>query len=146
MIASWLIVIALLPAAAPAAMAAPDKLIVVTKPTVVAFFASVSEADLERDPDTNEALADFQHYASRVEPALQAMGVAFHVVYARSFQVRDGTRLKTFRPPGTGVGYYLVAPGKGPRVEERVMTDEDLVAVAREHFDLSGSDPPAHIQ
>lgn len=48
MIASWLIVIALLSAAALAAMAAPDKLIVVTKPTVVAFFASVSElADAE---------------------------------------------------------------------------------------------------
>jgi hypothetical protein len=40
------------------------KPIIVNGPTVVAFFPSVTDAELSKAPDTNEALADFQLYAT----------------------------------------------------------------------------------
>jgi hypothetical protein len=47
------------------------------------------------------------------------------------------TKLTTFRPGKVGVGYYLVAPGKDPRVEYGVMTDADLLQLAKEYFGIS---------
>jgi hypothetical protein len=47
-----------------------------------------------------------------------------------------GKRLITFRP-AKGVGYYLVEPGKKPRIEYGVMTDADLLRVANEYFGIS---------
>lgn len=35
------------------------------------------------------------------------------------------------------VGYYFISPGKQPRVEYGVMTDDDLLHAAKEHFGTS---------
>jgi hypothetical protein len=40
------------------------------------------------------------------------------------------------RVGGNDAGYYFIAPGKKPHVEHGVMTDEDLVDVARKYFAL----------
>ena len=52
-------------AVAPRA-AEKQPVVVVRGPTVVAFFEPVPQAQLDKDPDTNEALADFQLYAKNV--------------------------------------------------------------------------------
>jgi hypothetical protein len=96
--------------------------IVVRGPTVVAFFESVPHAQLDKDPDTNEALADFQFYARNVRAQLRKEGIQFHKIYAHSFQLHIGNKVTTFRPVKVDVGYYLVAPGKKPRIEYGVMT------------------------
>ena len=103
-------------------------------PTIVAFFAPVTEAELSKDGDTNEALADFQFYAGTVREPLKQRGVDFHEVYARSFTIRIGKAATTFKPTKVDVGYYLVAPGRKPRVEYGVMTDADLLQIADEYF------------
>jgi hypothetical protein len=89
----------------------------VRRPTIVAFFPPVKQAELKTDPDTNEALADFQVYATRVREPLRKAGVDFHEVYTPSFRVRAAGKVTTFRPTEAKVGYYFVAPGKKPRVE-----------------------------
>jgi hypothetical protein len=108
--------------------------IVVRGPTVVAFFEPVPQTKLEKDPGANEALADFQLYARSVREPLRKAGVEFHEVYSRSFQLREGKRLTTFRPAKAKVGYYLIAPGRKPRVEYGVLTDADLLQTANEYF------------
>jgi hypothetical protein len=105
-------------------------------PTVVAFFDPVTQEELEKDPDTNEALADFEVYAKKVRNPLREAGIEFHELSAHSFRLRLGKRLITFRP-AKGVGYYLVEPGKKPRIEYGVMTDADLLKVANEYFGIS---------
>ena len=122
---------------APIAAAEKQPLVVVRGPTVVAFFEPVKQEELEKDPDTNEALADFKIYAKKVHDWLREAGVEFHELYVHSFRLRVGKRLTTFRPAKANVGYYLVAPGKKPRIEYGVMTDLDLLKVAKEYFGIS---------
>jgi hypothetical protein len=102
--------------------------VVVKGPTIIAFF-SPAKAD---DPDANEALADFQHYATRDRNSFATLGIEFREVYAPSFRVRVGVNATTFRVGSAGVGYYLIAPGKKPRIEYGV--DNSLIATAHEYF------------
>jgi hypothetical protein len=120
----------------PSQVAAPKKtIVVINRPTVVAFFPPATSAELNADPDTNEALADFQLYATRVRKPLTDAGIDFKEIYAKSFQVQRGTQSRLFRPGKVDVGYYFVAPGKEPRIEYGVLTDADLLQVAKEYFD-----------
>jgi hypothetical protein len=102
--------------------------------TIVAFFPPVTHAELQKDADTNEALADFQFYATRVREPLKKAGISFHEVYAHSFRTRVGKTVTAFRPVKGDVGYYFVVSGKKPRIEYGVMTDADLLQVANEYF------------
>lgn len=110
----------------------------VRRPTVIAFFEPVTEADLEKDADLNEALSDFQLYAGKVGRPLQQLGVDFHQISARSFRIRVNGKTSMVRVKNT-VGYYFVMPGKKPLVQCGVETDDDIVATARKYFGL----PPA---
>ena len=110
--------------------------VVVAGPTVVAFFP-VSKTGLQKDADTNEALADFQFYAKQVREPLKKTGIEFQEVYAQSFRVRIGQEATAFRPANGNVGYYLIVPGKKPRIEYGVMTNTDLLQIANEYFGTS---------
>ena len=110
--------------------------VVVAGPTIVAFFP-VTKTELQKDADTNEALADFQFYAKLVREPLKKTGIEFQEVYAQSFRVRVGQEATVFRPAKGNVGYYLIVPGKKPRIEYGVMTNTDLLQVANEYFGTS---------
>ena len=116
---------------------AAEPTIVIRRPTVIAFFAPVSNHEMETDTDENEALADFQLYASQVRKPLQEAGIDFHELYVRSFRVRSGKKFVTFRPQQVEVGYYFVEPGKKPRVEYGVMTHTDILQIAKQQFGLT---------
>jgi hypothetical protein len=90
-----------------------------------------------KDADTNEALADFQFYAKRAREPLKKTGIEFQEVYALSFRVRIGKEATVFRPAKGNAGYYLIVPGKKPRIEYGVMTSADLLQVANEYFGTS---------
>jgi hypothetical protein len=107
--------------------ASTEKVVVVKRSTVVAFFPPVTDAEPKKDPDTNEALADFQDNAGRVRDRLAAIGIDLEEVYATSLIVKCGEKTTTFRPKKIKVGYYFVAVGKSPRVEYGVMTDSDIL-------------------
>jgi uncharacterized protein YecT (DUF1311 family) len=107
--------------------------VVVAGPSIVAFFP-VTKAELQKDADANEALADFQLYAQQVREPLKKIGIEFSEVYARSFRVRIGQEVTVFTPTKENVGYYLIVPGKKPRIEYGVMTNTDLLQVAKDYF------------
>lgn len=118
---------------ASAAQADEAAQIIVDGPTVVAFFEPVTEAELEEDPDANDALDDFQFYARETRIALDGSGVAFHEVYAREISVIVDGVDKVLRPEVT-VGYYFIAPDRTARVEYGVHTDVDVLALVDEVF------------
>jgi hypothetical protein len=109
-------------------------LVVVRGPTVVAFFPPMTEAELQKDPDANETLSDFQVYSARIREPLRKLGIDYNELYVRSFELRIGKKLKTFRPVKVEVGYYLIAPGRKPRIKYGVMTDDGLLEFAEEYF------------
>jgi hypothetical protein len=111
-------------------------------PMVVAFFPPVTQAERQRDPDTNEALSDFQEYAHRVREPLRRKGIEFHEVYTGHFGIRRGKTVTTFTPGKVQVGYYFVAPGKKPRIEYGVNTDDGLLQIADEYFGLKKDETP----
>lgn len=121
----------------PTNAAEKNPLIVAAGRTVVAFFPLVTHSDLPKDADTNEALSDFQLYASRVREPLKRAGIEFHELYTRSFRVRVGNAVNVFRPSKAEVGYYLIVPGKEPRIQYGVMTDTDLLRLANQYFGSS---------
>jgi hypothetical protein len=113
--------------------------VVVSGPTVVAFFRPVPPGQLNKDSEMTEALADFQFYARSVCAPLRKAGIKFYDLYTHSFGLRVGNKWITFRPAKENVGYYFVAPGKKPRIEYGVMTDSDLLQVANAYFGIQGS-------
>ena len=117
-------------------------LIVVHRPTVVAFFLPISEAEANRADSDAEALSDFHYYAYREEKRLKMAGIDLTIVSGRSFKFRDGARIWNFQTGKIGIGYYLIAPGKMPHVEYGVMTDEDLCAAAEKYFRVKISKEP----
>jgi len=106
----------------------------VTGPTIVAFFPPVTDAKLRKDPDTNEALSDFQFYAGQVREPMKKKGIVFHEVYARKFVIRIGKSVSTFKPGKIDVGYYFVAPSKKPLIRYGVNSDVGLLQTADEYF------------
>lgn len=110
----------------------------VHRPTLIAFFEPITEAELDKDADLNDVLSDFQWYAGEIQKPLQKSGVDFHVVYARSFRIRIKGKTTTFHV-GKNVGYYFVMPGKKPLVQYGVNTGDDIIATAQKYFGL----PPA---
>jgi hypothetical protein len=109
----------------------------IRQPTIVALFMLMTEAEANSGEGDAEALDDFNYYAYKVEKPLRNAGIEFHVAEKRSFQIRMGAKLRTFQTGKDGVGYYFIAPGKEPHIEYGVMTDEDLLVVARKYFDIA---------
>jgi len=111
-----------------------EQLVTVNGPTIVAFFPPVSQRELQDNPDTNEVLSDFQLYTGQASEPLRKAGITFEQLYTRSFRVKVEKSVSRFVPAQPGIGYYLVAPGKKPRVVYGVTTDADLVSQANEYF------------
>lgn len=140
MLSAGLLLFGLVPIAAgqspPVQILIPAKTYAVEGPTIVAFFRHVTDAEMDKNPDINEALGDFQLYATQAAPKLRALGVDFKVASATRFKLRIGKQVRDFRAGKADVGYYFIAPGKGPHVQYGVMTDVDLVDAARAYFNI----------
>ena len=130
----WVATLAVCLLCEPVGAGPTTKVVVVRGPTVIAFFPPATDKDLSQDPDTNESLSDFQFYAQKVRGKLHDAGINFQEIYASAFDVKCGATTTSFHPQKTQVGYYFVAPGKSPRVEYGVMTDADILLVAKEYF------------
>ncbi len=103
-------------------------------PTVIAFYPPVSKGD-EANADANEALSDFQFYAGRIKEPLHKLGIDVQELYVHSFCIRVDHPIVAFLPK-SDVGYYFIAPGRKPHIEYGVMTDADLIPVAKRYFGL----------
>jgi hypothetical protein len=134
-IASLLVGLSIVLAASLAPGKAGDKtpVFAIDRPTVIAFFPHNAKAD-KKNSDTNDSLSDFQLYAASARQPLQDAGIDLQVIYTGEFRTALRGQTQTFHSPKAEVGYYLVASGKKPRIEYGVMTDTDLLRIAREYF------------
>ena len=111
----------------------------IQRDTVIAFY-NPAPKNVEPDADSDESLSDFQLYAGSVRQPLGKLGIDLKVLYVRSFRLQFGGRNTEFRPRSDTAGYYLIAPGKKPLIEYGVMTDADLLLVAKRYFGLAISE------
>jgi hypothetical protein len=102
-------------------------------PTVIAFYPEVSKTD-RKNSDADESLSEFQLYAASARQRLESEGVNMQEVFTRSFEVVLDGRATTFRPSKATPGYYFATPGRKPRIEYGVMSDTDILRVAKEYF------------
>src|SRR5215813_14430626 len=119
----------------PLVAAERERTFVIRRPTVIAFFPPVSEQELS--DGHNDSLAHFQYSANEARKPLHDAGITFIENYAESFRIRLAKAVNTFRPEKIKVGYYLIAPGKEPRIEYGVLTEDDLLKIAREYFGVA---------
>ena len=113
---------------------------VITGPTVVAFFCTDKAPTTgESEQNFSDGLSDFDYYLRGMEERLHRAGIEFKVVNEGSFETVTDKSLRVFKTSKIGVGYYLIAPGKGPHLERGVMTGDDLVDIARKY--LRGPNP-----
>lgn len=110
--------------------------ITVSGPTLIAFFAPVTQEEIDKNDETSEVLSDFQWHLREVKQKLQKAGISVHELYALKFEVVTGNKKKVFKPGKIDVGYYFVKPGKSPKVEYGVMSNIDIVDTAGEYFGL----------
>lgn len=123
--------LSLAPHALPQAHA-ENPIVVVRGPTVVACFVPVSDAEMEKYPNLNESLADFQLYTAQARKPLQERGIAFSVLSAHRFRMQVRGNVVNYLVGG--VAYYFIAPGKRVHVHTGVMTDTELVEAADQYF------------
>lgn len=140
MLSAGVLLIGLVPIAgvqsSPVQNLGPVQTYAVKGPTIVAFFRHVTDAEMDKNQDVNEALGDFQLYATQAAPKLRALGIDFEVASATRIKLRVGKHVRDFRARQADVGYYFIAPGKEPHVKYGVMTDVDLVEAARAYFSI----------
>jgi Small protein A (tmRNA-binding) len=101
----------------------------VSAPTVIAFFDYQGGRKI---PESDDALDDFQFSWQGVRSLVEPAAIRLHECYQRSFEVE--VRGRRHRVDATGIGYYLVAPGKDPRIERGVATDDDLIDIMKDYF------------
>jgi hypothetical protein len=134
MFAVSFIVACLLVCRTTAATQEKQPIVVVSGPTVIAFFDPAPKAGSQQDPDANEAFSDFRVYAAQVRGPFSSRGIKFYELYTRSFRLSVGKRLSTIQADKAGAGYCLIAPGKKPQIQSGVMTDTDLLQTANDYF------------
>jgi hypothetical protein len=132
----WILLICFLLVTPSAYSAEKTPVINVSGPTLIAFFAPVTQEEVDKNDETSEALSDFQWHLREVKPKLQKAGISVHEVYSRKFEVKTGNKMKVFKPGKIDVGYYFVKPGKAPKVEYGVMSNGDIVDASGEYFGL----------
>lgn len=110
------------------------------RPTIIAFFVadSTKSTDERAEADQAEAGSDFSYYASLVKEPLRRLGIDFRISEAQSIQIRNKTSVQNFRSSKLGIGYVFVAPGRRPRVMRGVMTDQDIIEMAKDYFRITG--------
>jgi hypothetical protein len=120
--------------------AAKQAVIAIQKPSIVAFYPPVSrlQSDAE-NADEVESLGDFRLFVEQARKPLKTEGIDLYDIYSTSFRIRVGAKTITFHPTEAGVGYYLITPGRPPRIEYGVMTDADLIQVAKQYFGIAKS-------
>lgn len=110
---------------------------VVSRPTIIAFYRPMTDAQAGSGSGDAEALNDFGFYADEVGPRLESAGIDFEVIDSIRFRVQIGKHVETFRSGPIEIGYYLTSPGKPPQVKYGVMTDEDLAEAASRYFGVT---------
>jgi hypothetical protein len=109
----------------------------VSRPTLIGAFVG-TQAQIDSNPQANEALADYQYYLSRAVPILEQHGVAVITTNDSIVRWRDslGHHSRLAADSG-GILYLFVLPsGRLKTLHAGVEVDGALLATARDHFGL----------
>jgi hypothetical protein len=112
-------------------------MVTVTRPTFISSMA-VTQAQVDSNEATNEALSDYQYYLSRALPVLEKHGVDVHLSNDAVLRWRDslGTHSLSVGDSG-GIVYVFVLPnGRTRALREGVEVDAALLGAARDHFGI----------
>lgn len=110
--------------------------VAITGPTLIIFSPDVSAEEFETDQDYIEVSGDFEWHTGQARAALERLGATVHTRPGNAVRIRVGDQVRRLaveahRPR---FGYWLVAPGREPKVLHGVYTDVDLMQEAREYF------------
>jgi len=121
--------------------------VVVTGPTLVAFFPSNTQARVDADSgDFATATDDFMYYLGNAQDSLAARGVKVEVRIADTLTLEtpgaNGRRWQWVpQKDSSEVGYYLVTPGKAPLILYGVQVTEDLLEAVDRQRGATGEAP-----
>ncbi len=118
---------------APGKVADRTPVFVIDRPMVIAFYPDTAKAT-GKYGDGDDSYSEFKLYSASARQPLAIGGVDMQEVYATEFRVVIDGRTTTFRPRKKENGYYFAAPGRKPRIEYGVMSDQDIVRIAHEYF------------
>jgi hypothetical protein len=102
-------------------------------PTLIAFYPTVTQAQVDSSADLATVLEEFSLYLSTAQDSLRALGFVIIERPPGPFRVidRTGSRHINLRPDSADVGYVFVAPGRPHRVFYGVVTNPELIAAGR---------------
>jgi hypothetical protein len=110
--------------------------VLVQGPTLVAFYPTATQAQVDSSEELATVFDDFSHHLSTAADSLRALGITITVRPAGLIQLLEGSRRREFIPASDSadVGYLFLAPGRAHRVHYGVMTNSELVDRAREYL------------
>lgn len=119
----------------------PAPILVVHKPTVVAFW--LTAADSLRRADSDSLSRDFENYTRLVAPLLEEQDIELRTTRADSIVVeRDGAPRRVVMLTGLDFpfGYVLIDPGFAERIVTGVSTDDELLDEIDWYFGVDEED------
>ena len=108
----------------------PDSMAVrVHGPTLISFYPTVTQAQIDSSEDLATVLDDFSYHLSTAQDSLRAMGFAIIDHPPSTIRIIDasGSRDIALAPDSADVGFVFIAPGRWERVMSGVMTGGDLI-------------------
>ena len=98
-------------------------------PTLISFYPTVTQAQIDSSEDLATVLDDFSHHLSTAQDSLRAMGFTLidHPPGAIRIIDASGSRDIVLAPDSAYVGFVLIAPGRRDQVIYGVMTGSELI-------------------
>ena len=110
--------------------AVPDSVVVrVHGPTLISFYPTVTQAQIDSSEDLATVLDDFSYHLSTAQDSLRAMGFTIVDHPPGTIRIVDasGSRDVVLAPDSADVGFVFVAPDRRDRVMYGVMTSSELI-------------------
>jgi len=76
----------------------PAPPIAIVGPTMIVFFPT-TQAEVDRNPDMNEAISDFQFYLGETDKRFKTAGIKVVEVYEPNFRIQSGKSIRLFPNP-----------------------------------------------
>lgn len=112
----------------------PDSMAVrVLGPTLISFYPTVTQAQIDSSEDLATVLDDFSYHLSTAQDSLRAMGFTIIDHPPGTIRIIDasGSRDIVPAPDSADVGFVFVAPGRRDRVMYGVTTGGELIDAGR---------------
>lgn len=125
-------------ASSDSALETTDSLLVaVDRPTLIAFYPAVTQAQVDSSEELATVFDDFSYHLSSAADSLRALGITIESRPLGEIRFVEASQHRQFLPAKDSAefGYLFLAPGRAQRVYYSVMSDSDLVETAHEYLE-----------